>query len=160
MVGGSKDEGGGGGAPFRVVASAVALVVSSAGAAYAAIDLVSTEDPPDPPDPDYLWEPWLPLAENTTLVGAISAVVFVGALGVFASAVRSSQAKRPLAAQVAVMSGFAMWLGAGYGIVTDGVAGANIGGGGVLLLTPVVALFTLALVGGIALAERRATRSP
>jgi hypothetical protein len=157
MVGGSKDEGGRGGAPFRVVASAVALVVSSAGVAYAAIDLVSTEDPPDP---DYLWEPWLPLAENTTLVGAISAVVFVGALGVFASAVRSGRAKRPLAAQVAVMSGFAMWLGAGYGIVTDGVTGANIGGGGVLLLTPVVALFTLALVGGIALAERRATRSP
>jgi hypothetical protein len=135
----------------------VALVVSSAGVAYAAIDLVSTEDPSDP---DYLWEPWLPLAENATLVGAISAGVFVCALGVFAAAVRSGQAKRSLAAQVAVMSGFALWLGAGYGIVTDGVTGANIGGGGVLLLTPFVALFTLALVGGIGLAGRRAAGSP
>jgi hypothetical protein len=157
MVGGSQDESPRGGAPFRVVASAVALVVSAAGVAYAAIDLVSTEDPSDP---DYLWEPWLPLAENATLVGAISAGVFVGALMVFAAAVRSGQAKRPLAAQVAVMCGFAMWLGAGYGIVTDGVTGANIGGGGVLLLTPVVALFTLALVGGIALAGRPAAGSP
>ncbi len=126
-----------------VVVGATALIVSSAGVAYAATGQLATEDPPYP---DYLWQPWPPLDEHAVLIGVLSLAVFACAVVGIAWALRQRRVRPTLVAQVAVLAAFAAWLGGGYRIVTDGVTGANIGGGLVLLATPIVAFMAVALV--------------
>lgn len=134
-----------------IIVAAAALVVAGAGLAHAATGLASE----DAFDPDYLWEPWPPLEDNAALIGIVSLVVFACAGAVVAVAVRQGRTAPSFLAQVLVMVALGIWLGAGYRIVTDGVSGANIGGGLVLLMTPIVVLAALALVVAIGIHRRR-----
>jgi hypothetical protein len=108
----------------------------------------------DPFDPDHLWEPWPPLDENAALIGAFSVVVLVGAGALLARSVRSGRTGRSCAAQVLILVALGIWLGAGYAIVTNGVTGANIGGGLVLLITPVVVVGAVGLVVAIGITSQ------
>lgn len=65
---------------------------------------------------------------------------------------------RPLLAQVVVSAAFAAWLGVGYRVLAAGVIGANIGGGGVWLLSPPLAVLTLALVAGPSIRSSRRSK--
>lgn len=59
-----------------------------------------------------------------------------------------------------VLAVLASWLGFGYRVMTAGVIGANIGGGVVLLMTPILGLVTVASVAGLGIrASRRAKRA-
>lgn len=108
---------------------------------------------------DYLWRPWAFLSEHETVVGVVSVVVFLVAGAALVAARRAGRMPAPLLAQVIVLTLFAAWLGLGYRVLTAGVTGANIGGGGVLLLTPVFALLSVVLVVVLAIrASRRAKR--
>lgn len=100
----------------------------------------------DPTDADYLWRSNQVLIDNEAAIGRAS--LAVGLLSAFTLALLYSRdrIKGHTLAQVGVLSAFAVWLGALYRVVTAGVIGANIGGGMMLLGTPVVAIATIALV--------------
>jgi hypothetical protein len=124
--------------------SAVLFVLSCAGVAwYWAGDL---SEQVEPEFADYLWHPWEWLLVHEDLVGVMSTLVFVAAGVALVVARRRSEATPSTLAAVAVAALFAAWLGLGYRVLTAGVNGANIGGGGILLLTPLFAVVTLALV--------------
>lgn len=108
--------------------------------------LVRLVDAPESPDPDYLWRPWWFLDEHGTAIALISSVVFLVAGAALARARREGRLPDLAPAQVAALTLFAVWLGIGYRGVTRGVNGANIGGGGAVLVTPVLAVMTLAFV--------------
>jgi len=57
-----------------------------------------------------------------------------------------------------VLAVFAGFVGFGYRVVTAGVIGANIGGGLMLLATPVLALFAMIVVLAIPHRDRRTRR--
>lgn len=81
-------------------------------------------------------------------------VAFVVAGAVLLRARRVGRMPAGPLAQVAVLALFAAWLGASYRVLTAGVIGANIGGGLVMLVTPVVAALTLAVVVALRLWRR------
>lgn len=113
----------------------------------------------DPVGADYLWRPWTFVNEHETVIGVVSMVVWIVSGVALVLARRAGRVPAPLLAVVMVMALFASWLGLGYRVMTAGVIGANIGGGGVMLLTPVFAVVAIALVLGMALrASNRAKR--
>lgn len=121
----------------------VLFVVASAGAAFFVVGALQE---PEPVDPDYLLHPWGFLDQHEATLGLVSLFVFVVTGAVLVWARRTGCLAKPLPAQVIAMSLFAAWLGFGYRIMTTGVTGANIGGGGVILVTPVLALVTVGFV--------------
>ncbi|MCU1358426.1 MAG: hypothetical protein JWM89_3844 [Acidimicrobiales bacterium] len=106
---------------------------------------------------DYLWRPWPFLDGHQTLIGVVSVVGLVVAGSALGAARRAGRMRAPLLAQVVVLALFAAWLGLGYRVMTAGVIGANIGGGGVWLLTPVFALATFGVVVTLAIRASRRT---
>ena len=108
--------------------------------------LVRLVDAPESPDPDYLWRPWWFLDEHGTAIALIASVVFLVAGAALARACREGRLPDPAPAQVAALTVFAVWLGIGYRGATFGVNGANIGGGMAILVTPVLAIMTIAFV--------------
>ena len=127
-----------------VLGSSTLFIVSLGGIAFFLIGDQSTNL--DPTDADYLWRSNQVLIDNEAAIGRAS--LAVGLLSAFTLALLYSRdrIKGHTLAQVGVLSAFALWLGALYRVVTAGVIGANIGGGMMLLGTPVVAIATIALV--------------
>jgi hypothetical protein len=144
-------------ASLGVLGLAALFVASAAGVTFLWVGDLS--EPIEPKYADYLWRPWPFLVRYGTAVGVVSVIVFVVAGVALAFARRAGRMPAPLLAQVVVLTVFSAWLGLGYRALTAGVVGANIGGGGVWLLTPVFALVTLVVVVGLAVrAARRAKR--
>lgn len=116
-------------------------------------------EPLEPRYADYLWRPWPFLIEHETAIGVVSTVVCVVTGVALVAARRAGRMPPPLLAQVIILALFASWLGLGYRVMTSGVIGANIGGGGVWLMTPVFAVVAVAWVLGLAIrASQRAKR--
>lgn len=114
-------------------------------------------EPIEPRYADYLWRPWRFLNEHETAIGVVSTVVCVVTGVALVAARRAGRMPPPLLAQVIILAVVASWLGLGYRVMTSGVSGANIGGGGVWLMTPVFAVVAVAWVLGLAIrASRRA----
>lgn len=111
-------------------------------------------DQPVSGDRDYMWRRWTVLDDHQAAVGVVAVIGMAVASTILSRARTDGRLLAPALAQVVVLSLFAAWLGAGYHVVTDGVTGANIGGGLVLLITPVFAVSTLAVVAGLSLRSR------
>lgn len=120
--------------------------------------LVRLVDAPESPDPDYLWRPWWFLDEHGTTIAVVASVVFVVAGAALRRARLDGRLPDPAPAQVAALALFAVWVGVGYRGVTFGVNGANIGGGMVVLVTPVLAVVTIAFVVAKSVRASRAAR--
>jgi hypothetical protein len=132
---------------------AVLFIVSATGVVFFWVGDLSESI--EPRYADYLWRPSPFLTEHGTVVGIVSVTVFLAAGAGLIAARRAGRVPPPRLAQVVVLTAFAAWLGLGYRVVTAGVVGANIGGGGVLLLTPVLALISVVLVVGLAMHASR-----
>ena len=144
-------------ASFGVLGFAALFIASAAGATFFWVGDLS--EPIEPKYADYLWRPWPFLTEHETAVGVVSVIVFLVAGAALVAARRAGRMPAPLLAQVVVLTLFAAWLGLGYRTITAGVIGANIGGGGVFLVTPVFALVTVVLIVGLRIrASRRSKR--
>ena len=133
---------------LQVLGLAALFIGAAAGATYFWVGVLSG---PEPPDADYLWRPWPFLNEHETAVGVVSTFMFVVTGRALVVGRRPRRMSALLFAQVLTVALFAAWLGLAYGVITDGVTGANIGGGFVMLVTPVFALATVAMVVGLAL---------
>lgn len=140
-----------------VLGAAFLFIAATAGVTFFVVGDIS--EPIEPRYADYLWRPWSLLEEHETVVGAVSLIVFVITGAALAAARRAGRMPAPRLAQVTVLALFAAWVGLGYRVTTAAVGGANIGGGGVILLTPVLALVSVALVVGLGMrASRQANR--
>lgn len=140
-------------APLGGVAALFAVfVLSVAGLAFS---VVGRAYGPEPADPDHLWQPWPPLADHQSAVGVVSLVAFVVASAGLLAASRAGRLRTLVAARVLVLAALAAWLGMGYRVLTAGVTGANIGGGGVLLLTPLVIVLVAVVEVALAIRARR-----
>jgi hypothetical protein len=135
-----------------VLGLAALFILATAGVTFFLIGRLTR---PEPFDPDYLWRPWPLLNDNEALIGVVSTIVFVVTGAALVASRRNGRVPLFLLAQVVVLSAFAAWLGLAYRAATAGVTGANIGGGMALLLTPVLALVSAALVAGLALRGSR-----
>jgi len=140
-----------------VLVLATLFISSAAGVAFFWVGDLS--EAIEPRDADYLWRPWVLLSEYETLIGVASVIVFLVTCTALVAARRNGRVPPPLLAQIVVLTLLTAWLGLGYRVMTAGVIGANIGGGGVMLLTPIVALVSVASVAVLAIrASRRAGR--
>lgn len=130
----------------------VVFLVAVSGTAYWMVGLLRWGDSYGA---DYLWRGWVLLDEHAQSIGVASMVVFVVAGSALLVAVRAGRLRAPLPAQSIVLTLLAAWLGFGYRVVTAPVTGANIGGGMVLLATPVFVLVAAALVIGMRVGASR-----
>ena len=143
-------------ASMGVVGLAALFIASAAGVTFFWVGDLS--ESVEPKYADYLWRPWPFLTEHETAIGVVSVIVFVVAGATLALAHRARRMAAPLLAQIGALTLFSAWLGVGYRVLTAGVVGANIGGGGVWLLTPVFALATGMVVVGPRLRASRRSR--
>lgn len=139
-----------------VLGLAVLFVGATAGVTFFWVGDLS--EPIEPRYADYLWRPWPFLNEHETVIGVVSIAVWVVSGVALVAARRAGRMPAPLLAQVIILALFASWLGLGYRVMTAGVIGANIGGGGVWLLTPVFAVVAVAAVLGLAIRASRGTK--
>lgn len=133
------------------VVSSALFSASIAVLAWIAIGHRSVDDP----HPDYVVHPpRIPLAV-TWIAGIVAVVVAVAYVAVFAWAARRSASSRQLLPVIGILAGAGVYAGLTGRVLTDGVIGANIGVGLLILFggPAVLALLVFAAIRSLALAR-------
>lgn len=107
---------------------------------------------------DYLWNPPAATPSQEAAILLAATAITAAALAVLFVGRAMTLLRPPLLAGCAVATAFGLLLGAGYRVVTAGVIGANIGGGGVLLAAIPVTLLAVAAFVVVTVAPSSRTR--
>jgi hypothetical protein len=110
--------------------------IAAAGLAFFLVGDISESFERD--TPDSMVRPWRALTENDSAVGLVAGLIL---LGVAVGVILTFRAHRLTAGQLVWLGAGALlgaWAGLAYRVMTAEVVGANIGGGMVLIATPVI----------------------